>query len=326
MSAKAESSLPLRGLQDVSVDLIDPNPGNPRLIFPQDEIERLAESIDQEGILVPVVLHPTGNGRYMLVDGERRYKCAQLLGLETVPAVVTEPKEPIETLIQMFNIHLIREPWRDMPTAWALAKLIDELKRLGDGSEPSTAELARRTGLSPERVQRLRHALELPREYQLYINEGTIPLNWFWELKRNVIDPMARQRPDLLEELDAERVQSAFVGKRLAGVITDTVSLRDVRPIINYSASERADQDGGGSVLDDTLRALVDDPDLTISEAYEDTVQIMVEADKLERSTENMLKSFDRLLRKVRNDAERDHVLSIGQAFVAKLETVLDRA
>src|SRR5438093_3861223 len=115
------------------------------------------------------------------------------MGIEEVPAVITDKANPKDKLLQMFNIHLIREPWQDMPTAMALRKLMNETNVNQD------RELADMTGLSTERIKRLKHALELPPQYQAYIGEGTIPLNWFWELKRNVIEPMAKNRPKIFD-------------------------------------------------------------------------------------------------------------------------------
>lgn len=308
-------------LVDLAIEKIKPNPNNPRLQFPQDELDRLADSIDQEGILVPITVYRKGKG-YILVDGERRYRCALTLGLETVPALVVDEKPEKDVLVQMFNIHLIREPWRDIPTARALERLADELTV--DGEEPSDATLRDLSGLSLERVRRLRYVMSLPEEWQAYINEDTIPLNFFWELKRNVIDPLAKRRPDLYEELGGnEAVASAFVEKRLDGVITDTVGLRNVRPIINFAADEAEETGKSESFLDDTLRSLVTDPELSIDDAYEDTVQIMVEADKLQRRTDSMLKSFERLLGKARTDEEREYVEKLGKSFISKLRQLL---
>jgi ParB family transcriptional regulator, chromosome partitioning protein len=303
------------GLDSIPVDRIDPNPENPRMIFPQEELDRLAESIDKEGILVPIVVYPEGD-RFVLIDGERRLRCALELGLKNVPAVITQKANRLENLLQMFNIHLVREPWQDMPTAAALQKLMEETKATGD------RELSDLTGLSTERIKRLKHALELPSEYQAYIRDGTIPLNWFWELKRNVIEPMARNRPQIFKDYGEPKITTAFVKKRLAGQAVDTVALRDVRPILTLAAKDAGDPDKA-SVLDETIRRLVEDPELSISQAYEDTVQIVVEADKLEGRTENMLKSFQRLLGKVRNDDERNMVVGVGQRFLRTLADLL---
>lgn len=315
------SSAGLR-LVELKTSLIDPNPGNPRLIFPKEELERLAESIDQEGILVPITVYQK-NGRYVLVDGERRFRCARELGLERVPALIVEKKSDHDVLVQMFNIHLVREPWRDIPTARALDRLATDIKDR-EGSEPSDAQLRDLTGLSIERVRRLRYVMTLPEEWQRYINEETIPLNFFWELKRNVIDALATKRPGLLTELGGdENVAKAFVDKRLDGVITDTVGLRKVRPIINFAAQDAEGHSDGSSFLDNTIRDLVNNRERSIDEAYEDTVQIMVEADRLEGRTRTMVTSFERLLAKARTDEDRSYIKGIGQRLIARLSALV---
>jgi len=173
----ADPDIIFNALQQLDVCDVLPNDQNPRLLFPQEELDRLAESIDQTGILVPIVVYPK-DGKYILVDGERRFRGAQTLGHSKVPAVITGEKTGLELLEQMFNIHLIREPWQDMPTARALQQLVEHLKRR-NGTDPTDAELELETGLSLERVRRFRYVITLPDEWQQYIQTGTIPLNFF---------------------------------------------------------------------------------------------------------------------------------------------------
>jgi ParB family chromosome partitioning protein len=301
----------MRGLENIEVSKIRPNEANPRLHFPEEEIERLTQSIAKEGILVPVVVFPD-DGNFRLVDGERRFRCALDLGLETIPAVITDPPDPRENLIRMFNIHMVREPWRDMPTAWALEKLIDETGVTSD------RELSDVTGLSTEVIKRLRHALELPEDYQDYIDKGTIPLNFFWELKKNVIDPLGKRRPALAQEFDESEVLDAFVEKRLAGLITDVVSLRKVMAIIRIAEREVEDPTEP-SVLDDTIRELVHNDEYTIEDAYQDTVEVIVEADKLERRTDNMVKSFERLFSRARTKEETQYLRAVAMRLIERM-------
>lgn len=305
----------MRGLESIEVARIDANPANPRLHFPEEEIERLTESIAKEGILVPVVVYPEGDG-YRLIDGERRWRCAKDLALETIPAVITDPPDPRENLVRMFNIHMVREPWRDMPTAWALEKLMKQTGVTND------RELSDITGLSTEIIKRLRHALELPDDYQDYIDKGTIPLNFFWELKRNVIDPLGKRRPTLAQEFGATDVLDAFVDKRLNGLITDVVSLRKVMAIIRYAERE-VDDPTESSVLDDTIRQLVRDDEYTIDDAYQDTVEVIVEADKLERRTENMVKSFERLFDRARTSEETDYLKAVANKLIDRMQKLV---
>src|SRR5579884_481762 len=77
---------------EVAIDLIDPNPYQPRVQFRQEALQELANSILAEGIIQPLVLRRNGQ-RYQIIAGERRWRAAQLAGLTRVPAVVREIPE-----------------------------------------------------------------------------------------------------------------------------------------------------------------------------------------------------------------------------------------
>lgn len=302
---------------ELPIDLIAPHANNPRLHFPQSEMERLMESIDEQGVLVPVLVYPNGDGTFTLVDGERRWRSARELGHRTIPAIITEPQSDRDHLIQMFNIHLVREPWNNMPTAWALKRLI-----LEEGTDDEV-ELHRLTGLEKDQIRRLKHAIDLPEDYQKYIDEGRIPLNFFWELKKHVIDPLAKRRPALWSEFDDNQVLDAFVDKRLAGTLTDTVSLRKVAPIIRVAADEAGSPEDP-SLLDDTIRELIGNVELTIDEAYEDSVEIVVEVDKLEKKAVRFIKSFERLWARADTDDDKRALRGIAQGLAQSLNEVVD--
>lgn len=307
-------------LTELPTTQVEANKSNPRLDFPASELERLADSIELEGILVPIVVYPKGD-KFILVDGERRFRCARELGLPTVPALVTAERSDHEVLLQMFNIHLIREPWKDVPTALALGKLAESIEE-AEGEEPSDSRLADITGLSIERVRQLRYIITLPEEWQGYIRSGKVPMNYFWELKRNVVDQLSNRRPELLTELGEDNVRRAFVQKRLDGVITDTVSLRKVSPIIKF-AQQEADNEESPIDIDQTIRDLVNNTGAGIEDAYEDTVQMLVEVDKLGRRTTSMIAAFKRLLSQAEPGEDRDAIVELGTALIAQLSEVL---
>lgn len=80
------------GATEIPIDLIDPNPDQPRRNFRQGELEELAESIRRHGIIQPLILRaaPDDGARYQIIAGERRWRAAQIAGLHDVPAVVRE--------------------------------------------------------------------------------------------------------------------------------------------------------------------------------------------------------------------------------------------
>src|SRR3954464_13496162 len=75
-------------LRQVPVELVVPNPSQPRQRFDEGALEALAGSLAERGVLQPILVRPVPGGTYELIAGERRWRAAQLAGFETVPAVV----------------------------------------------------------------------------------------------------------------------------------------------------------------------------------------------------------------------------------------------
>ena len=116
-----------------NVELIDTrhihqNPDNPRLIFRISELQELESSIAEQGILVPLTLFKDGQ-KFILLDGERRWRCATKLGLHRVPAIVQPKPERMQNIMMMFAIHNARRDWDPLPTALKLKELEAELQK-----------------------------------------------------------------------------------------------------------------------------------------------------------------------------------------------------
>src|ERR1700681_1121552 len=109
-------------LQEVDPDRIAPNPDNPRLIFREAEMNTLLESISEVGIKVPLSVYREGQ-RLVLIDGERRWRCAKKLNLKVVPVIVQPTPSKLENLLTMFNIHNVRVDWDLMPAALKLKEV-----------------------------------------------------------------------------------------------------------------------------------------------------------------------------------------------------------
>jgi len=109
-------------LREIKVSEIAPNPYNPRLVFGPSELNELKNSISKVGILVPLTVYQNTKDlpkeNYIILDGERRWRCATEIGLETIPAnVIDEPKDITQNILFMFNIHHFRKEWALFPTA-----------------------------------------------------------------------------------------------------------------------------------------------------------------------------------------------------------------
>jgi ParB family transcriptional regulator, chromosome partitioning protein len=91
----------IQGLRSLAIDLLRPNPKNPRRHFNEEEIESLANSLKVKGLLQPIMVRPTSKGEFEIVAGERRWRAAQRAGLHVVPALVREldDRETLEIAI-----------------------------------------------------------------------------------------------------------------------------------------------------------------------------------------------------------------------------------
>jgi ParB/RepB/Spo0J family partition protein len=122
-------------VRNVPLKLIEPNPKNPRLIFDQEELDRLIESIKNRGMLVPLNVFLNEKKKFTIIDGERRYKASLQLGLKTLPVIINKKPHKEDYALDMFHIHNLLEPWELLPTALKLKEVTDLFKK-NEGREP----------------------------------------------------------------------------------------------------------------------------------------------------------------------------------------------
>jgi ParB family chromosome partitioning protein len=141
-------------LRELPVELISPNPRQPRRGFDQGTLDALAASLGEQGVLQPVLVRPRAGGRYELVAGERRWRAARIAGLETIPALVRD-REDAATLEVALIENMAREDLNPIEAARACAALVEEL-------ELTREDVGRRVGRSRVAVSNLIRLLDLP--------------------------------------------------------------------------------------------------------------------------------------------------------------------
>jgi ParB family chromosome partitioning protein len=165
----ARTSLPEEeaGPLSVSVDRIVPNARQPRKNFPDAELEQLAASIREQGVLQPVVLRRQGDG-YELIVGERRWKAARQAGLTEVPALVLDASDRAAVELALVE-NVQREDLNAMELAEAFQVLTDE-------EEMTQEEVGRRVGLDRSTVANHLRLLELPQTVQQDVIDGRLTM------------------------------------------------------------------------------------------------------------------------------------------------------
>jgi ParB family transcriptional regulator, chromosome partitioning protein len=182
------------GVKTLRTDQLEPNPYNPRMLFDKAPMKTLEESINRVGILVPLTVYQRkADGQFIILDGQRRWICAQNLQMTTVP--VNQVREPslVQNIVTMFQIHKLREDWELMPTALKLDLLMRELQ------EKTERKLAELTGLDVAVVTRCKKLLSYPKEFQdLMLDpdpEKRIKADFFIELYPFLRDRMVMKMP-----------------------------------------------------------------------------------------------------------------------------------
>jgi ParB family transcriptional regulator, chromosome partitioning protein len=155
-------------LQEVDIDLIDPNPDQPRLRFNEDKLNELAQSIRANGLVQPLLLRRSANGRYQIVAGERRWRAAQRAGLRGVHAVVRNiPDSKLLELALIENIQ--REELNPIEEASAYQRLIHNLGLTQD-------EVAQQVGKDRSSIANYLRLLKLPEDVQRMLEDELISM------------------------------------------------------------------------------------------------------------------------------------------------------
>lgn len=154
-------------VEQINVSQISANPFQPRKVFDETAIQELAESIQEHGVLQPIIVRKKGQ-KYELVVGERRYRAAQLAGLTSVPAIVKNFTEQ-----QMMELAILENLQREDLTPIEEAEAYQSLiEKLGFTQE----DLAKRLGKSRPHIANHIRLLNLPETVRELVNEGKLSM------------------------------------------------------------------------------------------------------------------------------------------------------
>ena len=153
-------------LRELPVELISPNPNQPRRSFDEGALQALAGSLGEQGVLQPVLVRPKSDGTYELVAGERRWRAARIAGLATLPALVREREDAAALEVALIE-NMAREDLSPIEEARACAALVEELGLTRE-------DVGLRVGRSRVAVSNLVRLLDLPDEVIELLQQRTL--------------------------------------------------------------------------------------------------------------------------------------------------------
>jgi ParB family chromosome partitioning protein len=154
------------GLDELAIASIRPNRFQPRDHFDEEALSLLADSIREVGVLQPVLVRPAGDGEYELIAGERRWRAARRVGLQTIPALVRETDD-VDALEQALVENIHRDSLNPLEEAAAYQQLIEDFELTHD-------QVAAKVGRSRATVTNTLRLMQLPPSIQKLVQDGRL--------------------------------------------------------------------------------------------------------------------------------------------------------
>ncbi|QNM82029.1 ParB/RepB/Spo0J family partition protein [Sphingomonas sabuli] len=312
-----------RSLKQINPIDISENPENPRLIFRKEEMESLLRSIDQYGIQVPVTVYEE-HGKFRLLDGERRWRCALTLGLKAVPAIVQNKPSELQNLVLMYNIHALREQWDYFTIASKLERII-ELWTLEHDRQPNERDQSELTGLSIGAIRRCQLLIGLPGRFKSLLMEELekpksqqkLSEDFFIEMERS-LKTVTRRLPEYEEDLD--RIRDTLIEKFRDGKIAAITDFRQLSKIATAIEGLGVAQRTAKAALDKVFNPR---HAFGIKEAYAHTVEFEYFERKASREVDNLSDFIDVVLEERRFDELDDEFVKDLRLLSERLEALL---
>lgn len=322
-------------LKPIEVALIDPNPDNPRGKNVRDNdpsFERLKQSIEQFGLIVPLIVQAKPGDRYMLLDGERRFLALRELGAQSAPAhILNQGQDPQLTLNMMFHIHSNRREWGALEQCRALEPYYVELAaKHSNDARKILKEMVELAGGNPRTLGQRLVFLKWPQDIKdVVYNEKT---ELFWtvvEIEIGIIAPAITNFPAYFQKVSPDDVRRTLFEKYLNGHVKAAIEARKVREIVRTPRDKRKQHTYAGAIL----KRLVDDISYTFDDAKEDFLtkfpaaeeELVKSRTKLVRALvrlANLLRDFDFSSFKLASPEESEHLREAWNDLAEQLSTI----
>lgn len=308
---------------NISIKRIKPNPHNPRRLFDEKPMRILQESIKKLGILVPLDVYAEKEEHdnpetdvFILLDGERRWRCAQEISLSSVPCIIIDTPSPETNILTMFHIHNVREGWQLMPTA---LKLQDLMEMLDTNNERELAEL---TKLSLSHVRRCKILLTYPERFQqmmLAPPSERFKADFFIDLHRIRGPALEKKFPPWKKRGDIKCI-NIMIEKYNLGIIKSVTEFRKLIAI--YRACEQKNK---VNEFFSEFDAFLSTKEKTIDDIDIPGATFAVEATELGRSTRRLITQLEDLdIENVASDESLiDDLKKLADLLTSKLEAAL---
>ena len=245
---------PMNHMDEIAIGDIIPNPTQPRTQFDDEALQELAASIRQLGVIQPITVKRSEDGKYIIISGERRWRASQIVGLETLPAYIREADdENLHAMALVENIQ--RQDLNAIEIALGMQRLIEECGLTQEA-------MADKVGKKRSTVSNYMRLLNLPDQVQLALKEGLITMGHakaiagidedkqLWALKRCIKKALSvRQTEELARKLAEQHTSAEPTEEDYPESYSRLVE--QLEPYFSENISIKRSKNGGGKIVID---------------------------------------------------------------------------
>lgn len=218
-------------VQVVPIKELYPDPNQPRQDFDQEEMDRLKDSIVDKGIMSPITVEPKKNNKYLIVDGERRFRTAVKLKMKEIPISIL-PEE-----LDEFNRNIIRFQLQETHKQWTLFEKADAMINLKDNLGLTGVELAKALTISVVTCRRYLSLISFPIDTRKIFIKAKVPFNLVVDLSytHNILpEQIKKEIPDYLEKALVKYQKGYLKASHDLRVINKLVKFGQYEYVIKY--------------------------------------------------------------------------------------------
>jgi ParB family chromosome partitioning protein len=249
----ASKVTPMNQMAEIPISQIERNPLQPRTDFDQEALQELADSIRQLGVIQPITVKKSGEAKYIIISGERRWRASQIVGLESLPAYIREvDDENLHAMALVENIQ--RQDLNAIEIALGMQRLIEECGLTQEA-------MADKVGKKRSTVSNYMRLLNLPNEVQLALKEGLIsmghakaiasvaPEQQIWALKRCIKRGLSVRQAEELARKAAAPAKDRVLDEEYPESYSRLVE--QLEPYFSQNISIKRSKSGGGKIVID---------------------------------------------------------------------------
>ena len=288
-------------VKEIALDDLIANDFNTCARFNEEEEEELIDSILSKGILNPIIVYyDSQKNKYVILDGERRFRACKKINVKTIPARVLL-KEPnlLESLSLMFHIHNVREDWTEFAISMTIRRIVDEMgKEIDELSSRDLNELTQMTSLSRYKINKYLKFQDYPQSIinkflELEIEgkaEDQPDPDILLEMHKPISD-MREIMPEIIDEFQVDGIIDMCIEKKFNGTITTNKQFRLLSK--SLTATKKGELDVGS--LTNEVRRFFSNPEYSAEQLYQSTSEVFYQYQsviKTSKSLFDLLRDF----------------------------------